>query len=711
VWVQCAGKDDIKHNYAATPALWLLHAAAHLDLNVMFCDMPPRDGIPAEYLQRAVSLPPALRKLVTENEPMDPRRYLELLSKVINSTVPCNFMYAIMITPIVAVGNSPDLVAESLRQLLIYRTPHFAAVPRVMHRTPQNDSRADRIMYHGRGVGEVAGGRYSLTARFNGMVERYGGTQQGPTTVASGFGMMLVSRRALKLAVAAAIEAWDASPKDWTFPSRLLSSTHATMDVVIAALRVPTKAVPVSVSIDIGHWPGWSNYERIMMDLARGGRHVKRSASRAGVTNGIYELLPRAMSSDATRERDARPLNAPNETLLRLSNSVSLIWEVDSCGCTTANLATVNHVIAIESRLQVRAVAREGCWCDANFSTSEVHTVQRAMTPKIGGRTAIWISHRPGQLMDWRDYVAEAPYVVLRVTNGVGSAPDASVRESAKRINNDTQLNEVWAPNEQSAAAYRAAGVKRPIFVVPDPIDVYNYGGVVEPSPAVAQQWAGTYKFLTTCDAKDLDRCAGLFQAFFTTFTARDNVVLLIRTHWRADALPHELRQIETILRNSSRANSLSVHAASFVLVDWGTSRLSRAANAPGLYKAADCYVQLARVEGWGQPIREAMASGLPTISPHEGADRDVMTGDFMTVNNSLPIVRRRVANGESPLPLWRNAAKRMRWAVEHQDEARAIGAVGRLAIESHVSREAVAQKLVDRVSDIKRRLDANTPQ
>jgi hypothetical protein len=60
---------------------------------------------------------------------------------------------------------------------------------------------------------------------------------------------------------------------------------------------------------------------------------------------------------------------------------------------------------------------------------------------------------------------------------------------------------------------------------------------------------------------------------------------------------------------------------------------------------------------------------------------------------------------------LWRNAAKRMRWAVEHQDEARAIGAVGRLDIESHVSREAVAQKIVDRVSDIKRRLDAKTPQ
>jgi hypothetical protein len=137
VWVQCAGKDDIKHNYAATPALWLLHAAAHLDLNVMFCDMPPSDGIPAEYLQRAVSLPPALRKLVTENEPMVPRRYLELLSKVTTSFgTPCTFMYAIMITPIVAVGNSPEIVAENLRQLLIYRTPHFAVVPRVMHRTP-----------------------------------------------------------------------------------------------------------------------------------------------------------------------------------------------------------------------------------------------------------------------------------------------------------------------------------------------------------------------------------------------------------------------------------------------------------------------------------------------------------------------------------------------------------------------------------------------
>jgi hypothetical protein len=135
--VQCPGQDDVEHGNAATRPQWLLFAADMLDLNVMFCDMPPSDGIPAEYLQRAVSLPPAPRKLVTENEPMVPRRYLELLSKVTTSFgTPCTFMYAIMITPIVAVGNSPEIVAENLRQLLIYRTPHFAAVPRVMHRTP-----------------------------------------------------------------------------------------------------------------------------------------------------------------------------------------------------------------------------------------------------------------------------------------------------------------------------------------------------------------------------------------------------------------------------------------------------------------------------------------------------------------------------------------------------------------------------------------------
>jgi hypothetical protein len=53
------------------------------------------------------------------------------------------------------------------------------------------------------------------------------------------------------------------------------------------------------------------------------------------------------------------------------------------------------------------------------------------------------------------------------------------------------------------------------------------------------------------------------------------------------------------------------------------------------------------------------------------------------------------------------DAAEAMRWGIEHQYEARAIGDVGRLDIESRFSRAAVAQIVVDRVSDITRRLDA----
>lgn len=53
----------------------------------------------------------------------------------------------------------------------------------------------------------------------------------------------------------------------------------------------------------------------------------------------------------------------------------------------------------------------------------------------------------------------------------------------------------------------------------------------------------------------------------------------------------------------------------------------------PALYKACDAFVLPTRGEGWGLPIIEAMASGLPTIATNFGGQTE-----YMTKENSWPL-------------------------------------------------------------------------
>ena len=56
-----------------------------------------------------------------------------------------------------------------------------------------------------------------------------------------------------------------------------------------------------------------------------------------------------------------------------------------------------------------------------------------------------------------------------------------------------------------------------------------------------------------------------------------------------------------------------------------------RLEDMPALYRAVDCYVSSAACEGWGEPLSEAMACGLPTIAGENGGNLE-----FMDYTNSF---------------------------------------------------------------------------
>ncbi len=123
------------------------------------------------------------------------------------------------------------------------------------------------------------------------------------------------------------------------------------------------------------------------------------------------------------------------------------------------------------------------------------------------------------------------------------------------------------------------------------------------------------------------------------------------------------------------------------------------------LYRSADCFVLPTRGEGWGLPLLEAMACGLPVIATDWSAHRDFLSHEWAY---PLPIDGLVPARAKCPYyegarwaePSHLALRRALRHVYTHPDEARARGA--------RASREVLANWTWDRAARaILARLDA----
>jgi len=75
-----------------------------------------------------------------------------------------------------------------------------------------------------------------------------------------------------------------------------------------------------------------------------------------------------------------------------------------------------------------------------------------------------------------------------------------------------------------------------------------------------------------------------------------------------------------------------------------------------GLYNACDCLVHPYRGEGFGLPIAEATACGIPVIVPDKGTSRDPCSVDtaFFVHSEEVPFSEKKVGTLETvDFPWW----------------------------------------------------------
>ena len=174
-----------------------------------------------------------------------------------------------------------------------------------------------------------------------------------------------------------------------------------------------------------------------------------------------------------------------------------------------------------------------------------------------------------------------------------------------------------FVPSHFNKNAYEDSGVTIPISVIPHIIDFEWFaGGSPLPLP---EKMDGLYKFLSVFQWTPRKNPLGLLKAYFSTFYKRKDTILILKTY-RSNTSLVEQNAIRQAIAACARSMNFATQDLPAVYVIY--NQLSQDAMR-GLYKACDCFVLPHRGEGFGLPLAEAIATGLPVITTAFGGQWD----------------------------------------------------------------------------------------
>ena len=258
-----------------------------------------------------------------------------------------------------------------------------------------------------------------------------------------------------------------------------------------------------------------------------------------------------------------------------------------------------------------------------------------------------------------------------------------------------SQVDELWVPSNYVREVYIESGIPASkVFVIPNGVDYENFHPKAEPKSFDTEK---SFKFLFvggTITRKGIDV---LLDAYSSAFSCVDDVSLVIKdmgadTFYRGQS---GAERIEAIQKREDAPEIL------YLKEDLPDKKMA------GLYTACDCLVHPYRGEGFGLPVAEAMACGLPVLITRGGA-----CDDYCNEKNSFLIEsnRRPIAMNDTELcntgwvlePDKYDLIRRLRFLYENRDEGRKIGAVAAREIRELVSWEKSADLVVQRIKEIK---------
>lgn len=260
----------------------------------------------------------------------------------------------------------------------------------------------------------------------------------------------------------------------------------------------------------------------------------------------------------------------------------------------------------------------------------------------------------------------------------------------AEWVQQANQMDEVWVPSRFNEETFRASGVTRPIHVIPLGVDANYFNPRIAAHPI-----EGVYTFLSIFEWGERKAPEILLRAFNREFRADEPVVLLAKVT-NLDPGVDVNREIANMGLDAEGGR-----------IHFSLNQVVPTYQLGVLYRSADCFVLTTRGEGWGMPIMEAMACGVPVIATGWSAHCD-----FMTPDNSYPLSVERLVPARARCPYydgfrWAEPSyvdlrKLMRHVFENQAEARARGERASREVREGWTWDHAARKIIARLDAVR---------
>lgn len=284
-------------------------------------------------------------------------------------------------------------------------------------------------------------------------------------------------------------------------------------------------------------------------------------------------------------------------------------------------------------------------------------------------------------------------------------------------------LDEIWVPSQWQKESFIAAGVdESKLFIAPEAVDPYQFDPDVQEEIALPgtvldgkQGVNKPYVFLSVFKFEDRKGWRKLVDAYVNEFNKSDNVLLLLRTYFYRKPNQNidvdDKHAILDVIKDYIYETHPDFDDNDVPQIEIWAKHIP-AYELPGLYKVADAFVLPTHGEGWGLPMHEAMAMGLPTIATNFSGNTEFMHPDvsylveldgFVTGLTDDPWFKQfQFAN-----PSTKHLQELMRKVFSNPEEAKLVGAKARKHVVEFFSPESVANLYADRIAEIQSDLDA----
>lgn len=161
------------------------------------------------------------------------------------------------------------------------------------------------------------------------------------------------------------------------------------------------------------------------------------------------------------------------------------------------------------------------------------------------------------------------------------------------------------------------SGVTKPIFIIPHPCNVERFEKPVE--KINIGSLSNNLIFYTIGEMGNRKNFGGLIRSYYTAFSKRDDVVLIIKTTKTGKTSAEVREELESIIKEFKKLTRLYSNSNNYPPIVMLTDTMSEE-DIDKLHMTGDVFVSLSKGEGWGIPAHDAMCFGNKLIlSKHSG--------------------------------------------------------------------------------------------